>query len=269
MLIATHGSPIYCIANLTIVLGWIDEAKAGKASKIAIQIDKIYALFDALKLLETMSERLELRACKGFASRAKEILLLAAEGNNSRIFEWNDFSKMGDNISALWRGILDEFNGRHVIILDVLESNLLMNIDPFGSKIYEAFPSARDDLEEAAKCIALNRWTAAVFHMMRAVELILRLLAKRYTVNDQNNWNNVLNELIKKLSAVSKREDGEIQEQWAAEMAAHLRNIKNAWRNHVMHSKEKYDEERSNVVWASTLHIFQSAVFNLVEQDCT
>ncbi|WDZ80948.1 hypothetical protein PWG15_24665 (plasmid) [Ensifer adhaerens] len=36
------------------------------------------------------------------------------------------------------------------------------------------FPDAMDDLAEAGRCLAFNRNTAAVFHLMRAMEFILR-----------------------------------------------------------------------------------------------
>jgi hypothetical protein len=44
--------------------------------------------------------------------------------------------------------------------------------------VAQAFPSAVPDLKEAGTCFALNRNTACVFHIIRAMEIALRALAK-------------------------------------------------------------------------------------------
>jgi len=52
----------------------------------------------------------------------------------------------------------------------------------FGDDVAKKFPSASVDIEEAGKCLALDRGTATVFHLMRAMEVGLRALAK--SLND-------------------------------------------------------------------------------------
>jgi hypothetical protein len=34
----------------------------------------------------------------------------------------------------------------------------------FGDAVASVFPGATDDIADAARCIALDEWTAAVFH---------------------------------------------------------------------------------------------------------
>jgi hypothetical protein len=46
----------------------------------------------------------------------------------------------------------------------------------------EAFPNARDELVEAGKSFAFDRYTAAVFHCMRAVEIGMRAMATELQV---------------------------------------------------------------------------------------
>jgi hypothetical protein len=53
----------------------------------------------------------------------------------------------------------------------------------FGPDVDEAFPSVDTELKQAGTCIALDLHTAAVFHLMRAVELALRILARGLGVN--------------------------------------------------------------------------------------
>lgn len=49
--------------------------------------------------------------------------------------------------------------------------------DLFGPKVTEVFEDATQDIAAAGRCIALDEWTAAVFHLMRAAELALQRLA--------------------------------------------------------------------------------------------
>lgn len=44
----------------------------------------------------------------------------------------------------------------------------------FGEDVYKNFPSARDEIKEAGNCYALGLNTACVFHLMRAVEVVLK-----------------------------------------------------------------------------------------------
>ena len=60
--------------------------------------------------------------------------------------------------------------------LDRLKYLTAVAPEPFGDKVATAFPSARFDICEAADCLALERSTAAAFHLMRAVEWGMRAL---------------------------------------------------------------------------------------------
>jgi hypothetical protein len=56
--------------------------------------------------------------------------------------------------------------------------NLYREKQLFGAKVAEVFPAAISDIEEAGKCLALGRATAGVFHLMRIMELGLKVLAR-------------------------------------------------------------------------------------------
>lgn len=47
-----------------------------------------------------------------------------------------------------------------------------------------AYPRTSFEVEESAKCIALGRHTAAVFHAMRMLELGIKALSKRLAIED-------------------------------------------------------------------------------------
>src|SRR5438477_986377 len=82
-----------------------------------------------------------------------------------------------DNPNGLLKSVIDdakEIEGRIVdelkyttcFALEGKTEELYRVAQPFGSDVADRFPSATLDAEEAAKCIALDRGTAGVFHLM-------------------------------------------------------------------------------------------------------
>jgi hypothetical protein len=67
----------------------------------------------------------------------------------------------------------------------------------FGPEVAQHFPSTIIDIEEAGNCLGLSRGTACVFHLMRVMEVGLRVLAR--TLNDPRldpkrnpSWDSIL-----------------------------------------------------------------------------
>ena len=87
---------------------------------------------------------------------------------------------------------------------------------------------------------------------MRALELGLIALAAMFNVDtDRNNWENIINEIesqVKK-TGPTRGPDWKDEEQFYSEAALQFRFFKNAWRNHVMHVRDKYDETRAKAIF--------------------
>ena len=118
----------------------------------------------------------------------------------------------------------------------------------FSSAVRDSFVSAQHDMDESEKCFALNRHTACVFHLMRAMEAGLNLLGKDLGVSVGQNWNTALDEIEKEIRSRNRGTHGpqwKIDEPFYSEAATHFRFVKNAWRNYVAHLHESYDEERA------------------------
>ena len=120
----------------------------------------------------------------------------------------------------------------------------------FGESILEKFPSASYDVKEASTCFALDRWTASVFHLMRVLEIGLRILAGRFSVStDHANWEQIINQIEKAIASMDKdpqklpnwKDDREFYSQ----CASHFRSVKDAWRNYTAHARGKYDEREA------------------------
>ena len=124
----------------------------------------------------------------------------------------------------------------------------------FGDSVHNAFSSSALEISEAGKCIALNRNTAAVCHLMRVLEVGLQALAVKLKVQYANKpWNYVIEvaELrLKRIrSAKRKPKNWKTDEKFYSEALAHFRFLKDAWRNYAMHVLERYDRESTESIF--------------------
>jgi hypothetical protein len=115
------------------------------------------------------------------------------------------------------------------------------------------------ELDEAAKCIALGRPTAAVFHLMRLMEVGILALSRCLQIPDpvkpaERNWGVILraireNGIDKKWPTQADRMsgDGELFEGLCASLDA----VKNPWRNATMHVENKYTDDEAEHVFVA------------------
>ncbi|HUN27966.1 MAG TPA: hypothetical protein VMU67_16815 [Steroidobacteraceae bacterium] len=124
----------------------------------------------------------------------------------------------------------------------------------FGDAVFAAFPSATDDIVEAGTCLALERSTACVMHLMRAAEVVLRALAAQVGVtHPQNDWGSYLREIDKELVAKSKAAGKHTpEEEFYAEAAVQIDHVKRAWRNKSMHVDKTYSQPRAEEILLAT-----------------
>lgn len=120
----------------------------------------------------------------------------------------------------------------------------------FGEKVSDSFLSAVRDIKEAGNCLATERTTAAVFHLMRAAEIALRQLAKDRGVTyphssvDEQQCGALITSLDKKLADLR----GADKKLWPSETIKNeqirfyhlatieLRSFNEAWRKHACHA---------------------------------
>lgn len=121
---------------------------------------------------------------------------------------------------------------------------------PFGGTVHEAFPSADDEIWEACRCFALARDTACIFHLMRVLESGLRCLARTLLIGLSGGeaWQNVIDLIEAQIRELQKSPRGPKKQrvlQFCSEAAKEFVYFKDAWRNHVMHSRATYGVDES------------------------
>jgi len=145
--------------------------------------------------------------------------------------------------------IFDELASKNIFALSPKETSFFDGGD-FGKDVISKFPSAAYDIDEAAKCLALSRATASVFHLMRVMEVALGALHKCLgitvaLVGNDRNWGNILNRIRDNIKA-----RGNFNEKlFFQELYALLDAVKDAWRNATMHVEDKKTEDEAEMIF--------------------
>lgn len=116
----------------------------------------------------------------------------------------------------------------------------------FGPEVEARFPDAIDDISEAGKCFAVGRYTASTFHLMRAMESAVQIIAAALGItNVEREWGKLLSDIAAAIEPMPKGDD---RDAWSA-VHANLYHVKQAWRNGTMHPKRTYTEEEAREVF--------------------
>lgn len=120
---------------------------------------------------------------------------------------------------------------------------------PFGTDVSRKLGGSRD-LESAGRCLAFGQPTAAVFHLMRAMEKAVGVMASRLGVeNVEKEWGKLLADINAKVNQMDK---GAERKRWN-QACDNLWHVKEATRNEVMHPRhEGYSQEQGQDVWEQT-----------------
>jgi hypothetical protein len=117
-----------------------------------------------------------------------------------------------------------------------------------GQTFETAFQDAIKDAHSGIQCFVLDQWTASVFHFMRVLEHGIRCICLIVEIPTENiqleNWKNILDQIEKKIRAMEQRPRSQEKVEnlrFLSEAAANFRYFKDAWRNHVSHSRAVYD----------------------------
>jgi hypothetical protein len=175
-----------------------------------------------------------------------------------------DASAIGTELRNIRETISTEYHRRKFLRIDPERAPYLNHAAMFGDKVALAFPSATADIREAGNCLAAECNTAAVFHLMRAVEWGLRALCadlgmKRvksrirksgrvvYTPIEYSEWEKLLDQLQDRIDAkIQRLKRGSTKQelqQFYYPALQDIRGIRDAWRNHVMHTRDEYTHD--------------------------
>jgi len=166
----------------------------------------------------------------------------------------------------------------HHVYIQV-ESGVRRYLEPLkllGDAVVSAFPSALPDIREAGDCVAVGLNDAAVFHLMHIVEWGLRALAahlglsrividrktKKTIPMEYSDWERILNQMRdkvdKKVAAMKRGPKKQEAQQFYYPAFLEVAGFKDAWRNHIMHTRGNYTREDALAVFSHIQRFMQS-----------
>jgi hypothetical protein len=154
-------------------------------------------------------------------------------------------------IEILSKRIDDELRGREFFAIEHPHADYFAVRHPLGEAVGEAFPSIAVNAEEAAKCLALDRATASVFHLMRVMETGLKVTAGALGIPYAPSWESYLRQIDSRVQqkyrvkGVRWKRD----EPFFRDVSAHLHAVKAAWRNPTMHVVRDYTPEQAEDIF--------------------
>lgn len=146
--------------------------------------------------------------------------------------------------------------------LNKTQAELYDSPSAFGEAVADKFPEADLDISEAAKCLALERPLACMFHLMRIMEIGLRGFAGKHQipVSDYANWGSIIKDLKPVIDALPHSSAAEKEAmQQAQEAYAGFQAVKLAWRNGYVHPRTTVSQGKAESVYRY-IHAFMGAL---------
>jgi hypothetical protein len=145
----------------------------------------------------------------------------------------------------------------------------------FGTQVADKFASTGVfEIDEAAKCMALDRPTACVFHLMRVLEIAIAAVRRSLAIPDpikqgDRNWGKILkyinDEIIRRNGTAPPAWSGADDRAVFSELYVSLDAVRNVWRNSTMHVGNKYTPEEAEHIWNATRGLMMKLASRLDE----
>jgi hypothetical protein len=163
------------------------------------------------------------------------------------------YEQMRNSVGDLQQRIHDELMTIWCIRVPADLVRYMREPQPFGAEIATAFPSTAYDIDEAAKCLALSRSTAVVFHLMRTMEAGLKGLAFALGIPYAPSWESYLTQIEKRIEEKHKNKTRKWKKNQAffRDVMGDLQVVKMSWRNPTMHIVRTYTPEEAQQIFGA------------------
>lgn len=183
------------------------------------------------------------------------------------------FGELEDSLQDISERLADELSLVSVYVLERDKCKYYTPVSPlFGGEVETKFPNMIFEIDEAGKCLGLDRPTASVFHLMRLMEGGLEALRICLGVPDpikgvERNWGVVLGKLKTQMIAKDKASSWLPNDKHFFEDShASVDAVKNAWRNSTMHVENKYNPEEAEHIFVAVKGFMKKIASRMDEQ---
>jgi len=176
-------------------------------------------------------------------------------------------STVRTELRVLLEVVEDQLKRRFFLHIPTARAEYYAEPEKIFKSAWVHFPDAQFDMYEASCCYAVARHSASVFHCMNILQEGLYSLARHLSVEfkfpiELANWNQVIVEIenkikqeLERLGREERSSERERQLTFLGNIGMQFRYFKDAWRNHVDHGRERYDDHQAHTVLTHTILI--------------
>lgn len=262
----------YCLVSLYAMYEFLLERFCSATRYLALARETLENFTDQNELLPQEDQRVIAEWLNRMRQECEPLCLKASLGQIERLLsniEHSSVNNIGHGIADLGMRMRDETERmRFLYISPDLQRFYTDPEDIYGDAVLGKFHDARRDIQEAAKCLALERSTASVYHSMRIAEHGLRHIAKRVGItvskSVRDSWGQLITQIEHKITSKMQRIPIGSRNarrrntiQFYSEAAQHMRHFKEAWRDDIAHARSEYTQEEARKVFDAVRHFMQ------------
>jgi hypothetical protein len=232
--------------------------------------------YDVFELGSRLSavERDELRAALAELARVCSEMELKVPAELVKHAE-NDLPQTARELELLLAGVFGELKLRALLYVPLERAHYYEWDEIVSDAVKLAFPGPAEELHEAANCHALGRYTAAVFHAMRAAEIGTRKLAANLDVVvprsiEFEDWQRLIIEIGKAVKAIGdgarRGAEREADQTFYGQASAQLQFFKDGWRVRLSHGRATYNEPKAKEAIDHVRAFFETLAERLKEE---
>lgn len=232
----------------------LDERARGKALRLLVSIEGQFRKIGMPITADTVKE-----------------LLDKLNGRSPR----QNFQWLMDQVEMIEGLAAKELGSRFFLYIPLERSKFWPKMNEpniFGAAVADKFPSAAFDIGNSGVCLATMMFTAAVFHLMRVLEIGLTVLGKEFGVSlEQTNWGPAIGQIESKIRDMHSDPkwkalpDWKERRQFYSQAASHFGFLKDAWRNYTMHGGGRYTEVEAERIFENVKGFMQKLAERLSE----
>jgi hypothetical protein len=155
------------------------------------------------------------------------------------------YGELGEAARNIFTIYQSELRTRLFVFVSADRAGYFAKDDLFGEVVSASFLPCAQDIKDAGTCYALEQDTACVMHLMRVLEVSLVALAHNFSgiETDRKEWNIIIESIEKRVRAIGPGDglDWKEQRDFYSGVCNQFMFFKNAWRNHAMHARVRYN----------------------------
>lgn len=228
-----------------------DRSARSGGSGFRLEADQLQHVSEKIIQYVALLNDLGLHVSGRFGSSLLQSLERAEKEDDIFLLRGQNLHNMIGALTQLTNVVGTEMQVKLFLVVPPDKRRFFEQIDPiFGKTVLDAFPDASEDISEAGICYAVGRYTATVFHLMRAMEIAIHALGSKIgaTVTSKIGgflpWGVLIANIHGKIKLMSSGDD---KKSWS-EVHALLYHVNQAWRTETMHPKRTYTEGQAREI---------------------